>query len=175
MTKLILKQGKGFSKEEAAANCNFTAPVVYEATVAYKKALETSTEVFDLKVFAKNYIQSKVKGLENVGFFIKLEAPVKNTRLQPYTVNNHSEKQVRKYQTFYELVDSDNKIYGTAVGKANSEALGKKLVSEFNRDFKSRLVKLPVEGDPIAIEFQYTPSLGTKEGSFIFFSLEGDQ
>lgn len=175
MAKLILKQGKGFTKEEAAKNCGFTAPVVYEATVAYKRAQEDTNQVFDLKEFAKNYVQGKVKGVENIGFFIKLEAPVKNTRLQPYSVDNHATKEIRKYQTFYELVDSDNKIYGTAESKAESEVLGKQLVTQFNRDFTSRLVKLPVQGDPIAIEFKFTPSVGTKEGSFIFFSLEGDQ
>lgn len=173
MANLILKQGKGFSMEEAAANVDFPHGVKFNATPAYKKAI--GQVGFELKKFAREYVDKKIKGAPNVGFYVTLESAVADVRQRPYKEENIPTPGKRKYKTVYQIFTPDNRLVGQADKKDDAVKLGKELIGSHKVDFEIRLAKVVSEGEPIAARLTYTPSVGTKEGSYIFFSLEDSE
>lgn len=169
MANLILKQAKGFSKEEAASLVNFTIPVVYDATVAYNNAKDNVG--FSLKEFAKSYLDAKVKGVAGAGVVIRLESAVKNTRTQPYDVTNFPTVGKTQYKKWYTLF-SGSTILDKREFKSQAESLMKELITQgVAEHIDIHKVKFPVNEGP-TMTGVYTPSVGTKEGSFVFFAYE---
>lgn len=171
MSTLVIKQAKGANKEEAAKNAGFNFDIKFDATQAHGKARKEVD--FDVRDFATEYITRKVKGASNIGFCVTLEAAVEDSRTRPYKEEVIATDGKRKFKTFYEVISADGRILGKAERKDEASKLAKQLISYEKQDNYTRLVKLPVEGQPLAAKLTYTPSAGTKEGNYIFFAFEG--
>lgn len=171
MANLVIKQSVGFSKEGAATSVGFNSPLRADATIAYNNAKDNVG--FSLSEFAKAYVDTKLRGAENIGVYIRLENAVKDTRTQPYQVVNFPTVGKTQYEKFYVLMDGNTEI-GKHKFKSGAESLAKQIVTQ-NRDEISK-IKIVKRKDPIGEDatmiVSYVPSKGTKEGSFIFFALE---
>lgn len=172
MANLVIKSGKGFSKEEARENVGFPFEAKFDATQAYKKAQKELD--FNLKTFAREHVNKKVKGASNVGFVIVVDPAVEDVRTRPYKEEVIATDGKRKYKTQYQVFTvADNRLLGSADKKDEASKLAKTLMSEdVKEDLEIRLAKVVVEGQPIAAKLTYAPTKGAKEGSYIFFGLE---
>lgn len=181
MAKLNVVTGVGFSKEEAAKEAGFNAPLKYDATIAYNTAKDGVG--FSLDAFLKEYLETKLKGIENVGITITLESAKKDVRQRPYKLNNVLSKGRRKYESKVMLVDQATltgdkvdltgaKIYGFGETKSEAEALAKTVVTREKINLVGVNVHTVATGGAVAFTVDYTPTLGTKEGEYIFASLE---
>lgn len=169
MANVIVKSAKGFSKEEAAKNVGFDAPVKYDATQAYLKAKDSVG--FSLEAFASEYINTKLKGAQNIGVSITIEGAQKDTRLQPYEVTNHPTVGKTEWKRYHFLMSGKTEV-GRAELKADAEALAKELIIEGRHNLPEITIeerKVPVNRGASMV-VKYSPSAGTKEGEFIFFS-----
>jgi len=182
MANLSIVTATGFTREEAAASANLKTDPKFDATPAFKKAGMPTGKY--LEAFCEEYSQKKHKGLPGAGYFITVEAGVADTRERPYKVETIVTEGTRKYQTFYEglvdvIKDKDGKIIGGTVvpeltkeSKSDAEDAAKEYVTATKKDVHVRLVKTPIEGQPVALVVSYTPSINTKVGTYIFFSVE---
>ena len=181
MVKLVVKQATGVNLEEAAKSIGFEFPLKYNASILYKK--DSGNNGFDVKAFANSYVNGKMKGIVNVGGYVVLESSKEDSRLRPYKVTNVSNKGTRKFKSVYQLfqvenVDGKEKLtnfLGQEDTKPLAVDLAKKLVKHANgaiQDIEVVVGKEVVVGEKVAARVTYTPSQGTKEGSYIFFALE---
>src|SRR5215217_2580648 len=172
MANLIVKTGKGFTKEAAAVNAGVDIETVkYDSTQAYKKAAEK--DEFDLKGFAKSQVESRAKGVAGVGFSITKVAGKADTRERPYSEDVVITTKARKYKTTYALATGLSKeattleggtIVGLAEDKSAARKQAKDFVTENKVDVKILPIKVVSDGEAVAADVTYTPSLGATEG-----------
>lgn len=170
MAKVIVSQGTGSNKNTAKENVNFPYEVKFDATQAWKKAKDTPG--FSLKEFAKDYAEKKIKGASGVGFVITVDAAVEDVRSRPYKEKNEATTGRRKWKTNYSIYTPDNVLLGEADKKDEALKLAKKLIVDAKVDLTLRVTKKVVEGQNIAAELIYSPTKGSKDGSYIFFAVE---
>lgn len=168
MSNLIVTNAKGFSKEEAAKNANFTLGLKFDATAAFKSA---NTE--DLEAFAAEYIEKKVKGAVGVGFYIALVPGKADTRLRPYTTQNIPGEGTRKFKMAYQLVTENSVILDVIDSKSEALEAAKEYVTAGTAQVITlSVIKVVTEGNPVAGVVTYTPSVGAQEGEYVFFGSE---
>ena len=170
MAKVIVSQATGTNKKAAQENVNFPYEVKFDATQAWKKVKDNPG--FSLKEFAKDYAEKKIKGASGVGFVITVDAAVEDVRSRPYKEKNEATTGRRKWKTNYSIYTPDNVLLGEADKKDEALKLAKKLIVDAKVDLTIRVTKKVVEGQNIAAELVYSPTKGSKDGSFIFFAVE---
>ena len=182
MVKLVLKQATGVNLEEAAESVGFEFPLKYNASILYKKQAENAT--VDLRDFANKYANSKMKAISNVGGYIVLESSKEDSRLRPYKVDSISNKGTRKFKSVYQLFQVETDANGKEtltnfLGQEDTKPLAveraKEVIKHANgsiQDIHVVVGKEVVVGEKVAAKVKYTPSQGTKEGSYVFFALE---
>jgi len=179
MANLIVKTGKGTSKQLAAENAGIDFELVkYDSTAAFKKAAEEDN--FDLEGFAKSQIKSRAKDVAGVGFAITKVSGKADTRERPYDEEVVITKSARKYKTTYAIVKglergTTDLTNGTIVGFAEDKSAARKQAKLFVTENKERVdifpMKLVSEGEAVAAHVDYAPSAGTTEGEYVFFML----
>lgn len=170
---LELKKGTGTSLSVAAENVNFNMPVKYDATRAYASAL-AKNPLLNIQEFAKDYLKSKVKDTPNVGCSITLEPAKSNSRTRPYTLESVATTKKRHFVMTYQLVNvaTSEILAEVTSSKSRAENLAKELITNSDgkiEKIKARVIKTVDEGEAVAFNITFTPSIGTKEGSFILF------
>lgn len=167
----------GATKEEALAKAPFS--IMGDATAAYKNWKKKQTNGVtdtDKKQFYLDYLAAKSKNVPGVGFAITVEAAVKDTRMNPYTVLDYKNTDgTRKYVKTYQLLDKDtNQILLETQGtKAKAKELGKELVRNgFKGTIVGNCTKTIVNGTAKAFEIKYTPSKDSQVGTYLVFGFE---
>lgn len=174
MNILKLKQGTGLSKEEVANELEFNLPIKFDATRAYNSYVQ-ETKNPDIKEFAKEYLKKKVKDIPGAGVVIVLDSAVKNSRIRPYSVTNYPTSGKRSYKMAYQLVDQDGKIHGIVYDKSQAESVSKEIITRENGaviSITAQIIKTVVAGTSEGFKISFTPSTGSKEGSYVFFGYE---
>lgn len=177
MKNLTIVTAKGFTKEEALASINTKLDVKFDATVAWKK--EGEPEGKYLEAFADKHIETKLRGAAGIGYSVTVDAGSADTRERPYKVLNVVTDGQRKFKTVYEgLINvAPDGTGGTIVlvrdTKGEAEDAAKDYVTEHKVDVKVRIAKNVIEGQEEALTVEYTPSINTKLGTYIFFGYEG--
>lgn len=176
MANLVVKTGKGFNKAEALVNAGFETKVAYDSTLAYKKAIAENPSM-DIKEFAQSQIDSRIKGLAGVGFSVTVEAGKVDSRERPYTEEVVITTKPRKYELTYALVTGAKTLVGGTVvdvreDKASARKAAKEYVTANKVDVTILPIKVVTDGEDTAAVVEYTPSLGAKQGEYLFFALE---
>lgn len=167
----------GATREEALAKAPFH--IMKDATQAFKlwkkKQVNGITDK-EIKQFCMDYLAKNTKNAPGVGCRITIEAAVSDTRERPWTINDvKNEKGKRKYTTIYQLIDKAtgqilDEVEGT---KAKAKEAAKKLIAN---GFKGRGIctytKQVTEGEPVAFNFEYTPSKASHAGTYLVFGIE---
>lgn len=175
MSMLKVQEVKGFSKANAVENVDFL-DVKYDATAAWKK--EGSPIMGKaLREFAAKYIDKKLRGVAGVGCIITVEPGKADSRERPYTLTNIPTEGARKYKTFYNILEKETGAFaGRAEQKSKAMDLAKKLTTDNKKSYVGKLVKEVIEGQEDAFICDYTPSISTKQGTYIVFGLiKGDE
>lgn len=151
-----------------------------DATQAFKNWKSKQTAAItdkDVTKFCLDYLAKKSKNAPNVGFSITVESAVADTRERPYKlIDVKNEKGKRKYVTTYQIIDkaTGKVVAETKETKAKAKAMAKKLYTE--EGFKGNLIctytKQVLEGEPVAFEVKYTPSVSSRVGTYIVFGFE---
>ena len=176
MANLIVKTGKGFSKEQAAENAGVDVSLFkFDSTQAYKKA--ASEDGFTLAGFAQGQIDTKAKGLVGAGFSVTVKAGKEDTRERPYSEDVVITTKARKYKMQYALVTGSAQLVGGTVvdvkeDKSSARKAAKEYVTANKVDVNIFPIKMVSDGEAVAANVKYTPSLGATEGEYIFFVLE---
>lgn len=170
MSRVVLTQAQGSNKEAAIENANFPFEVKFDATQAWKKA--HTSPGFDLRAFAKDYAEKKIKGAKGVGFSITLESAVEDKRERPYKEVNEATTGRRKWKTNYSIFNSEGKLLGVADKKDEAAKLAKEIIKTERADLVCKVSKKVTEGQDVAFKLEYTPTRGAKDGNYIFFALE---
>lgn len=169
------------------------------ATSAWTKAGKPIPGTNEFKRFAIEQLENKTHNEAGTGLHIVLEVPVMDTRKRPYTIVNKPIKEKRHWEFIYQVREDDlsidelpemiadengNYVEGennteiniANVGKVVFEAKdkvtaieeAKKLTSLNRRSYTIIPVKVP-DLVPVSAYCVYTPSQGTKQGTFIAF------
>lgn len=176
---LIAVTAQGYSKEEALKNAGITLDVKYDATTSWRKdgKPEGIGLGMDLTTFMHEYIDEKVKGAAGIGFSITVEPGKADNRERPYKVTDVVTKGTTKYTMVYEgLINYTDTEAGTIIfakkGKDKAVAAAKEYVTQHRTPVKIRKARVVSEGSAEAATVEYTPSLGTTLGTYIFFGYE---
>lgn len=173
-------QVNGYSLSEVKKQVPFY--LTKNATQMWKKSgCPTNSE--ELEAFMAQYLLKNTSKLPNggegVGCYIVLDSAVSDSRDNPYKILNIPTTEKRVMKRVYELVNiQTNQIIGTADSKEAAIKLAKNLVTtmktELGENVKHicRITKVVEKGDPIAFTFEYTPSINTKQGTFLCFGKE---
>lgn len=167
--------GTGYTKEEALKNSELNMNVKYDATISWRK--DGQPQGADLQTFMSEYICDRAKDATGVGFVITVEAGKPDTRENPYKVTDVVTKGTTKYTMVYEgLVNYTDTEAGTIVfakkGKSTAVAAAKEYVTQHRTPVRIRKARVVSEGVAEAATVEYTPSLGTTLGTYIFFGYE---
>lgn len=167
------------------------------ATQAWSKAGKPMPGTKDFKRFVTQQLNEKTKNVPGLGIHIVIDSPIKDTKKRPYTIINKKTEGVRDWHYSYfiqetelsinELPNIETDIDGNAIKGANdlditilkrgaivdavdnkAEALQrvKELTTETHKDYTILVVQVP-NISPIAGYSIYTPSAGTKKGTWI--------
>lgn len=164
------------SRSEAVKMVNFS--VEHDATPAYKRWLEKQegdVTAFAERQFMLDYLEARSKNAPGIGFYITLESAVANTRERPYSIHDKkNEKGKRKMTTTYQLIGENREILGEATGtKGVAKNLAKEIIiNGYKGHIDCVLTKQVTEGENIAFTVDYTPSKGTRNGTWILFGIE---
>lgn len=177
MSELKLVTANAYTKEEALVkiSADTKVNVKFDATQAWKNA--GSPTGAELEEFAKTHLNNKIKGVSGVDFSITVEAGVADTRERPYSVTKNIVEGISKWYSSYEgfVGGDDTGIGGTKVFIARSKDEAEKLAKEYTTQNKVTVKVLrskEVVGNAVALVSEYTPSLGTKLGTYIVFGYE---
>lgn len=178
MANLTVKTGKGFSKADALVNAGIDTKVSYDSTLAYKKAKAELGVNFDINEFAQSQIATRAKGLVGALFSVTIEAGKEDSRERPYTEKVVITTKARKYTGTYAVVTGSKELIGaTIVDLADDKSEGRKKAKDYTTEHKVDTTVLPLkhvtDGEDVAAYITYTPSLGAKQGEYLFFALEG--
>lgn len=193
MAKLKIATAKGFTKEEAFKSTGLNLDLKFDATLSHKK--ENIKGSADLQGFATDYAEKRVKSAVGIGFWVTVTPGVADSRERPYKVKNIATKGARTWKTVYHgVVGADSEGLGgvtvftkdtlaeaEAAGKAHVTAekvkveilLGKEVTGSVIVD-KETGVKTKGAPQNVAMVIDYTPSINTTEGEYIFFGYEAE-
>lgn len=177
MANLITKTAKGFSKEAALESIGLNKDLFkFDSTMAYRNAVEKD-ELVSIEDFAQKQIDAKAKGLPGVGFSVTVTSGKEDSRERPYKEQVVVTTQARKYKTQYALVTGSETLEGgKIVAFADDKSKARKAAKDFVTANKETVTVFPIkvvsEGESVATKVEYTPSIGTKEGEYLFFILE---
>lgn len=174
------------------------------ATQAWNKAGNPIPGTYAFKQFAIQQLEEKTHNEPGTGLYIVIDSPVCDIRKRPYNVINVVTEGTRtwkiKYQVRGDKLIKDNlpttttdeagevvadsttvnvsiaeigTVYAEYDTKAEALYAAKELTTKFRRDFTIIPVKVP-DIAPVAAYCVYTPSAGTKEGTFIAFGYNKD-
>ena len=178
-------------------NPNHTAIPGCNATQAWNKAGKPTPGSNKFKQFIVQQLYEKTKNVKGLGIYIVLEPPIKDTKKRPYTIINKKTEGTRSWNYAYFIQESELSINelpnydvdenGKLIKNFNdlditilkrgpivdivdskSEALNraKELTTETHKDYTILVVQVP-DVSPIAGYSIYTPSAGTKKGTWI--------
>ncbi len=167
----------GATKEEAIAKAPFS--VMGDATQAFKlwkkKQVRGITEA-DKKQFMLDYLSKKSKNVAGVGFVITQEAAVADTRERPYKIEDKKNEQgARKFKKVYRWIDTetDQTVVETNTTKADAKkALANAYTKGYKGDAKLVVLHKCVEGQEVVAVAHYTPSKGSRVGTYTVFGIE---
>lgn len=180
----------GVNKNVAIADANLGFDIAGDATQAYKNWMAKQSGAVtekDITLFMQEYLQKKVKMAAGVGYSITIESAVADTRERPWTITDHkNEKGKRKYTTVYKLVDkkTNETLAVNAETKASAKQTAKEIIAKHAEaltegmptNFSGKGIcyyeKVVTEGEPVAFEFEYTPSKSQKNGRWLVFGVE---
>lgn len=165
----------GASKEEAFINLPFE--IDGDATVMYRRFMEEHKDEMNEELemqFFYDYLAHKSKNAPGVGYFVRIEPAIKNTRERPYHVERITNSGGRKLGRVYQLIDADtNQILANCdKSKSDAEALAKKLILDgFKGNIKCLITKQVIEGEPVAFTASYAKSSRAQDGTWIVFGI----
>ena len=167
------------------------------ATQAWNKAGKPIPGTLDFKRFVIQQLAEKTKSVPGLGIHIVIESPIKDTKKRPYTVINKKTEGVRDWHYSYfiqeaelsvnELPTLETDIDGNVIqgekeiditilnrgavvditdNKADALQRVKELTTQTHKDYAILVVQTP-DISPIAGYSIYTPSAGTKKGTWI--------
>lgn len=165
----------GMSKDEALSKAPFF--IQGDATPAFRRWKETYEGPINeaaIRQFMLNYLEKKSKNAPGTGFVITLDPAVADTRERPYKINDRVSHGRRRYAKTYQLFDKEGKLLGEMRGtQAKAKDLAKQLIMDgFHGKGVCTYTQQVVEGEPVAFEFEYVPSKGTKPGTWLVFGIE---
>lgn len=151
-----------------------------DATQAYKNFKEKHSGVMtemDRKEFMLEYLAKKSKNCPGAGFIITLESAVKDSRENPYKIEDvKNESGKRKIKRFYKWVDTETKTVVCQVDTNKTDA--KNAIKQLYKDGSYRgnaelvISYDVVEGQAVVATAKYTPSVNTKKGQWLAFGIE---
>lgn len=178
---------------------NYIAIPGTNCTQAWNKVGRPLPGTTDFKVFAAEQLAEKTKNVPGLGLYIVVDPPVQDTRRRPYTVINKVVGGTREWAIKYLIFEADIILdefpttttddngdivrdssftepaiaeYGKIINIVDSKALAlstvKDLTAKNKKSYAFFAVKVP-DRTPIAGYSIYTPSAGTKEGTYIAF------
>lgn len=190
MGKLKIVTAKGYTQAEALEKSGLKIDAKFNVTPSFKKEGKPTGKY--LEAFAFEALDSrKLTDVAGVGGVIVVESGVADTRERPYKVTPVTTKGSRKWKMVYEgVVGADKDGNGGTIvfskdTKSEAETAGKAYVTENKVGLTVRVAKVvdgsidketkvKSAGQPIAMTIDYTPSINTAEGEYIFFGYEAE-
>lgn len=168
-------------------------------TQAWNKVGRPMPGTRDFRIFAAEQLVEKTKNVAGLGLHIVVEAPIVDSRKRPYTIINNVVDGTREWTFKYMIFEADiimdefpttttddngdlvkgesftepsiaeyGKIIEIVDNKADALNRVKELTTKNKRSYAFYAVKVP-DRMPIAGYSIYTPSSGTKEGTYVAF------
>lgn len=160
---------------------NVDGNVKGDATQAYKLAKKKAQEsgkawtASDDSAFFNDYLTKK-KAIAGEAYVITIDSAVADTRERPYKIIDvKNEKGKRKFKTFYTLIDKETGAVLKEVDttKADAKNVAKQLIIDgFHGKMICKYTHQVVEGEPLAFEAEYAPSVNAKQGVYVVFGIE---
>lgn len=163
-----------YSLEEAKAKAaELGLTVVRNVTQSWKNAgspiTDKSFKEFAVDSLAKNHLANA----EGVGLLVIVANGSADTRERPYKFTNNVVEGKKAIERVYEIRRKDTgAVVGTAAMKADAEKKAKALMADVKADLECVIVYHVTEGKDLAFTLEYTPSISTKEGTYIVFGNE---
>jgi hypothetical protein len=163
MENLNMKYVVAQTKEEAVKQFTLETAKVKDLTRKFKVGDS------DLVDFVQNFSKSKDFD-SSMSYVVTIDAPVADSRANPFKIMHTPTDEKRKYLMKYTLVGvNSKKIYGAKDTKADALDAARDVVRDNKESVKIEVSKAVALGNPTTAEVQYTPSVNTKPGKFLLF------
>ena len=146
--------------------------IVRNVTPSYKNQnCPTGKELLDFGISMLE--KHKLDGVTGVGVMCVVEDGKPDTRERPYTFKDHPTSGERTKTRVYVVRTKDT---DTFVGKAADKGSAVKLAKDAMVEFKENMVcTIMYEvSDPEAFTLEYTPTVGTKIGTYVVFGVPAE-
>lgn len=167
-------QINAFTKKEAIEQSPFH--IQKDATQAWKNNGSPIIGSPEFKKWTTEYLAANTKNAPGSGCMVTYVPGVADSRDKPYKFNDVTNKEgKRKYKTTFLLVDKATKeIVAKSQGtKADAKNVARDLYKKgYKGNLECKYTKEVIEGEPLAFEVAYTPSVSTKEGAYIVFGID---
>lgn len=175
-------KAEAFAKVSEYFNLREDGMLKGDATQKYKafRKSNTITEATK-KQFMNDYLADK-KAIAGEAYFITVESASPDTRERPWTITDVKGEGARKTKRVINLIDeaTGNVLHTVAckegrVKKSTAKEAAKELIlAGFHGKGKAVYAEEVIEGEPVAFEFQYTPSKSAKQGTWLIFGITKD-
>lgn len=168
----------GDTKEEAFYKTPFE--VVGDSTLAYNSWKEKQDIITDadLVEFMKRELTKKTRNIEGGGLFITIEPAIINKREFPYDVINVTNTGKREYKTVLQLIDDRTGVVLAETDETKKKALelAKQLYvcHGYTGNLSCIYTKQVVDNNNIGFKVKYSPTKGTRPGTYYVFGIEKD-
>ena len=143
--------------------------IVRNVTPSYKNAgCPTGQDLLDfgISMLEKN----KFDGVTGVGVMCVVEDGKPDTRERPYTFKDHSSSGERtKTRMYFVRTKNTDHFVGKAPDKGTAVKLAKAAMAEYKEDMVCTIMY--EVSDPEAFTLEYTPTTGTKIGTYVVFGV----
>ena len=146
--------------------------IVRNVTPSYKNAgCPTGQDLLDFGVSMLE--KNKLDGITGVGVMCVVEDGKPDTRERPYTFKDNptSGERTKTRMYFVRTKDTDHFV-GKAPDKGAAVKLAKTAMSEYKEDMVCTIMY--EVSDPEAFTLEYTPTTGTKIGTYVLFGVPAE-
>lgn len=156
-----------YSLEEAKEKAlEMGISVMRNVTPSFKKSTPADFDKFAEEMLKKH----KMDSASGVGCVVVVEGGSADTRERPYEfVNNVVEGSLTKKRIFEVRVKSTDKLVAESDNKGEAIRKAKAIMKDIREDLICKQVYRVTSEHGVAFELKYTPSIGTKEGTYIVF------
>ena len=165
-------------REDAIEKVSENFNVLGDATQAYKNAKKAAVNGWtdrEIQKFCLDYLEKKSKLTPGNGYLVTLDPAVGDTRERPYKFTKIKNEGKRKNKKFYVWKDVETGVEVCSVDTNYADA-ERKMKEMFKNGYKGKvaceLIYKITEGNAIVAEAEYTPSAGTKNGTYLAFGVE---
>lgn len=164
---------KAYTYAEAVAQASQKGlKIIRNVTPSYKNAgCPTGRDLMDFGVSMLE--KNKLDGITGVGIMCVVEDGKPDTRERPYTFKDHASSGERTKTRMYIVRTKDtDHLVGKAPDKGAAVKLAKAAMAEYKEDMICTIMY--EVSDPEAFTLEYTPTTGTKIGTYVVFGVPAE-